>query len=203
MGAGTLLVYDEAFPRAKTQTGAAIRNSPSEAELRDNKYPEPYKLLPIKEAAAPDAYFADIAKAAKDMGQLGRLIILGHGRVVPVANEAGNARIFMGVIMGATPISISNASGLGKLRGLFAKGASAELWVCEAASRETEGGISGVVFCQKVADTLGVVVVAAEITQIFESADQQPTPEGGWQSTAKFLPWDGTPQRFSPRPQGK
>jgi len=76
--AGTLLVYDAAFPRARVATGP-IRNTPNANELRANSYPEPYRLLPIWEASSPDTYFGAIADAAKSMGRLSRLIIFGHG----------------------------------------------------------------------------------------------------------------------------
>lgn len=198
MAAGTLLVYDEAFPRATSPAGP-IRNSPSEAELRDNKYPEPYKLLPIREASAPETYFAEITAAAKAMGQLGRLIVLGHGRVVNAAEGAGTVRVTIGVIIGSGDITASNAYGLKGLKSLFGKEAQAELWVCEAAATGTSGGISGVTLCQAVADALGVPVLAAAIEQQYDTVDQREMPGGGWQSTAKFLPWEGTPLRFKPR----
>jgi hypothetical protein len=78
--AGMLLVYDDAFPRARATTGP-IRNTPGADELRANGYPEPHRLLPIPEASPPDAYFRAIAGAAEAMGQHSRLIIFGHGRV--------------------------------------------------------------------------------------------------------------------------
>src|SRR5882724_5047044 len=81
---GTLLVYDDGFPRARVAAGP-IRNTPSVNELRANSYPEPYRLLPIWEASSPDTYFGAIADAAKSMGRLSRLIIFGHGRVVNAA----------------------------------------------------------------------------------------------------------------------
>jgi hypothetical protein len=198
-GPGTLLVYDEAFPRATAPGGVPIRNTPIEAELRDNKYPAPYKLLPIKEAAAPEAYFAEIAAAAKAMGQLARLIIFGHGRVVNAAEGTGTVRVTTGIIIGAKDITALNANGLDKLAKYFAKDAQAELWVCEAAATGTSGGISGVTLCQALADALTVPVLAAAIEQQYDTVDQQPIPGGGWQSNAKFLPWEGTPLKFKPR----
>src|SRR3954464_491172 len=77
--AGTLLVYDEAFPRATAPSGP-IRNTPSADELRDNNYPTPYRLLPIPQASQPDAYFAAMADAARAAGPLSRLIIFGPRR---------------------------------------------------------------------------------------------------------------------------
>ena len=45
--AGTLLAYDDAFPRARVATGP-IRNTPSADELRANSYPEPFRMLPLR-----------------------------------------------------------------------------------------------------------------------------------------------------------
>jgi hypothetical protein len=42
-------------------------------------------------------------------------------------------------------------------------------------------------------------VIAATITQEYTTANQVELPDGGWQSTAQFLPWEGTTIRFSPR----
>ena len=50
-----------------------------------------------------------------------------------------------------------------------------------------------------IADALGVPVLAATIAQEFTTSNQTEAPGGGWQSTAQFLPWEGTPVRFTPR----
>jgi hypothetical protein len=195
---GTLLVYDDGFPRARVAAGP-IRNTPSVNELRANSYPEPYRLLPIWEASSPDTYFGAIADAAQAMGQLSRLIIFGHGRVANAAVPTGITRVTTGIILGASDITASNASMLRPLRGRFTRDAQAELWVCEAAAAGTEGGQSGVILCQSIADALGVPVVAGTISQEFTTVDQVEAPGGGWQSTAQFLPWEGATVRFTPR----
>jgi hypothetical protein len=196
--AGTLLVYDAAFPRARVAAGP-IRNTPNADELRANSYPEPYRLLPIWEASSPDTYVGAIADAAKSMGRLSRLIIFGHGRVVNAAVPKGVTRVTTGIIIGAEDLTASNASKLRSLRGRFARHAQAELWVCEAAAAGAAGGQSGVVLCQSIADALGVPVLAATSAQEYTTVDQHEAPDGGWQSTAQFLPWEGTPIRFTPR----
>ncbi|MDQ6437246.1 hypothetical protein RB623_24610 [Mesorhizobium sp. LHD-90] len=196
--AGTLLVYDDSFPRARVAAGP-IRNTPSADELRANSYPEPFRLLPIWEASSPDTYFGAMADAADAMGRVERLIIFGHGRVVNAAQGAGTVRVTTGIVVGAQDISASNASGLSVLRDKFARNAQAELWVCDAAAAGESGGQSGRLLCQAIADALGVTVIAATITQEYTTANQAEIPSGGWQSTAQFLPWEGTTVRFSPR----
>ncbi len=196
--AGTLLAYDDAFPRARVPDGP-IRNTPGAEELRTNGYPAPYRLLPIWEASRPDTYFEAMAGAAEAMGTVDCFILFGHGRVVNALEGAGTVRVTTGIIIGASDITASNASGLGALRGRFARGARAELWVCEAAAAGSSGGSSGQVLCQAIADALRVPVVAATITQEYTTVDQAEIPGGGWQSTAQFLPWEGTTVRFSPR----
>lgn len=198
--AGTLLVFDEAFPRARVPAGP-IRNTPSAAELRPNSYPEPYKLLPIPEASSPETYAGAIADAAKSLGRLSRLIIFGHGRVANAAVPTGIARVTTGIIIGASDLTASNAALLSKLRGQFEPQAQAELWVCEAAAAGAAGGQSGVLLCQAIADALGVSVLAATLEQEYTTADQHEAAGGGWQSTAQFLPWEGKTIRFTPRPQ--
>lgn len=195
---GTLLVYDIAFPRARAPSGP-IRNTPSDAELRANRYPEPYRLLPIREASRPETYFRAIADAAATMDPLSRFIIFGHGRVANAATPSGVTRVTTGIIIGASDITATNASGLRALRGHFATGAQAELWVCEAAAAGEAGGSSGPLLCQSIADALGVPVVAAVRAQEYTSTNQREAPGGGWQSTAQFLPWEGRTIRFTPR----
>lgn len=196
--AGTLLVYDDAFPRARVAAGP-IRNTPSADELRANNYPTPHRLLPIWEASSPDIYFGAIAGAAEAMGRLDRFIVFGHGRVVNAAEGAGTVRVTTGIVVGANDLTASNASGLQPLRRRFAPQAQAELWVCEAAAAGEAGGQSGRVLCQSIADALGVPLVAATITQQYSTVNQAEIPSGGWQSTAQFLPWEGTTVRFTPR----
>lgn len=196
--AGTLLVYDDAFPRAHVPAGP-IRNTPAADELRANSYPAPYRLLPIWEASRPDTYFEAMSDAAEAMGQVDCFILFGHGRVVNALEGRGTVRVTTGIIIGASDITASNASGLRALRRRFARGARAELWVCEAAAAGASGGQSGQVLCQSIADALGIEVVAATITQEYTTANQAELPDGGWQSTAQFLPWEGTTVRFAPR----
>jgi hypothetical protein len=196
--AGTLLVFDDAFPRARVASGP-IRNTPSADELRANSYPEPYRLLPIWEASSPDVYFDAIADAASAMGRISRLIIFGHGRVANAAVPSGIKKVTTGIVIGASDLTASNASMLSPLRSRFAPHGQAELWVCEAAAAGEEGGQSGVILCQSIADALGVPVLAATIAQEYTTANQTEAPGGGWQSTAQFLPWEGTPVRFTPR----
>ncbi len=193
--AGTLLVYDEAFPRATAPSGP-IRNTPSADELRDNNYPAPYRLLPIPQASQPDAYFAAMADAARAAGPLSRLVIFGHGRVANAAVPSGVVKVTTGIVVGASDLTAANASGL---RGRFERHGQAELWVCDAAAAGQAGGQSGVILCQSIADALGVPVLAATIEQQYETTDQKPVDGGGWQSTVQFLPWEGTTVRFTPR----
>ncbi len=196
--AGTLLVYDEAFPRATAPSGP-IRNTPSADELRDNNYPAPYRLLPIPQASQPDAYFAAMADAARAAGPLSRLVIFGHGRVANAAVPSGVVKVTTGIVVGASDLTAANASGLRGLRGRFERHGQAELWVCDAAAAGQAGGQSGVILCQSIADALGVPVLAATIEQQYETTDQKPVDGGGWQSTVQFLPWEGTTVRFTPR----
>lgn len=201
---GTLLAYDAAFPRARVDRGTnagPIFNTPSADELRSNSYPEPYRLLAIPEASAPASYFPSMADAARAMRPLDRLIIFGHGRVVAAVSAAGRTRVTTGIIIGSTDITAANASSLDACRGLFARSAQIELWVCEAAAAGEAGGQSGTLLCQAIADALGVPVVAATITQQYATIDQAERPGGGWQSTARFLPWEGETTRFTPRPR--
>jgi hypothetical protein len=196
--AGTLLVFDDAFPRASAPSGP-IRNTPGAAELAANSYPAPHRLLSIGAADPPSTYVEAIAAAARAMGRLNRLIIFGHGRVVNAAVATGVTRVTTGIIIGASDLTASNASALSALRGQFERDAQAELWVCEAAAAGAAGGMSGGLLCQAIADALGVQVLAATIEQEYTTADQQEAPGGGWQSTAQFLPWEGTTVRFMPR----
>jgi hypothetical protein len=200
--AGTLLVFDEAFPRARVDAGP-IRNTPSATELRANSYPEPYKLLPVSVASSPETYCAAIVGAAKAAGRLNRLIIFGHGRVVNAAVPSGITRVTTGIIIGSSDLTASNAKLLSGLRGQFEPQAQAELWVCEAAAAGSAAGQSGVLLCQSIADALGVPVLAATVEQEYTTVDQQEAPGGGWQSTAQFLPWEGTTIHFTPRPERK
>jgi hypothetical protein len=140
--AGTLLVYDEAFPRARVASGP-IRNTPSTNELRANNYPEPYRLMPIWEASSPETYYGAIADAAEAMGKLSRFIIFGHGRVVNALSGKQTVRVTTGIVIGASDITASNASMLRRLRKRFVPNAQAELWVCEAAAAGREGGSQG------------------------------------------------------------
>jgi len=199
---GTLLAFDEAFPRGRVASGP-ILNTPGTQELRDNGYPAPHRLLPIPVTSAPESYVEAIAAAAKEMGTLSRLILFGHGRVAQAFLTTGIARVTTGIVLGSADITTSNASLLDRLDGRFEANAQAELWVCEAAAAGQAGGKSGVVLCQAIADALGIPVVAADIEQAYDTVDQRELPTGGWQSTAKFLPWEGTTQRFTPRAKPK
>jgi hypothetical protein len=195
--AGTLLVYDDAFPRARVKDGP-ILNTPGVGELRANGYPEPYRLLPIWEACSPDTYFETIADAAAEMDRLDRFIVFGHGRVVNAAVPSGVVQVTTGIVIGASDITADNARRLPNLRRRAATGARAELWVCDAAAAGSSGGVSGVRLCQSIADALGIEVLAATITQEYTTENQRPIDGGGWRSTAVFLPWEGRTVLFRP-----
>jgi hypothetical protein len=199
---GTLLVYDNDFPRASAPSGR-IRNTPDAAELRAPSYPLPHRLLPVLSASPSDNYYREIADAAREMGRLDRFIIFGHGRVANAATPTGGARVTVGIILGASGITAHNAHNLGRLRDRFARHAHAELWVCEAAAVSASAVLSGVLLCQSIADALGIPVLAAPVAQEYTTVDQQEAPDGGWQSTAEFLPWEGKPTRFAPRPSSR
>ena len=75
---GTLLAFDEAFPRGKVDTGpnaGPILNTPGTQELRANGYPAPYRLLPIPVTSSPEVYVSAMSMAAREMGALSRLIV--------------------------------------------------------------------------------------------------------------------------------
>lgn len=197
---GSLLAFDEDFPRAMNST-VPIRNTPSVAELRANNYPEPYHLLPIGVTSTPEQYCRAICTAGRSMRRLDRLIIFGHGQVVTAAVGVGSTQVTTGIVLGASPLTASNASLLSSPSIAFARNARVELWVCSAASANEVGGQSGVVLCQAIADALDVTVVASAITQNYSSQNQTEMPGGGWRSTVEFLPWDGELFRFTPRPR--
>jgi hypothetical protein len=197
--AGTLLAFDEAFPRKDAPTGP-ILNTPGIQELRANGYPGPHRLLPIAVTSSPETYVTAIAMTAREMGAPNRLILFGHGRV---AEKTGIARVTTGIVLGSADLTASNASLLERLNGGFEANAQVELWVCEAAAAGQAGGKSGVLLCQAIADALGVPVLAATAEQQYDSVDQHERPNGGWQSTAQFLPWEGKTLRFAPRPKPK
>lgn len=194
---GTLLVYDNAFPRAQAKDGP-IYNTPGKGELRKNGYPEPYEMLAIWEASSPDVYFDAMAGAVARMDRLDRFILFGHGRVVNAAVPTGIVQVTTGIVIGASDITADNARNLPDLRRKAAAGAQAELWVCDAAAAGSSGGKSGVRLCQAIADALGIPVLAAEITQQYDTEDQRRIDGGGWQSTAVFLPWEGKTTLFRP-----
>ena len=195
---GTLLAYDAAFPRAAVRAGP-ILNSPSADELRANGYPAPYRLLPIPQASNPASYYARIAATAAIMAQLDRLILLGHGRVVSAVTASGTTPVTIGIIIGSSDITASNADQLRATRRHLSRTARAELWVCQAAAAGEAGGQSGTILCQAIADALGVRVIAPTQLQEYTSQDQHEIPSGGWQSTMRFLPWEGETLRFMPR----
>lgn len=195
--AGTLLVYDAAFPRARVAKGP-ILNTPSTKELSANGYPEPHQLLPIKEATSPEYYFKQMSEAVAKSDKLDRFIVFGHGRVVNAAVPAGTVQVTTGIIIGASDITPINARYLPDLRKKASTGAQAELWVCDAAAAGGSGDYSGVKLCQAIADALGIQVLAATITQQYTTEDQREIETGGWQSTAVFLPWEGTTMLFRP-----
>jgi hypothetical protein len=195
---GTLLAYDAAFPRAAVRAGP-ILNSPSADELRANRYPAPHRLLPIPQASNPESYYTSIAAAAASMAQLDRLILLGHGRVVSALTARGTSPVTTGIIFGSSDITASNAHQLRATARHLSRTARAELWVCQAAAAGEAGGQSGTILCQAIADALGVEVIAPTQLQEYSSHDQQERPGGGWQSTTRFLPWEGETLRFTPR----
>jgi hypothetical protein len=202
---GTLLAFDEAFPRGKVEgpNAGPILNTPGTQELRDNGYPAPYRLLPIPVTSSPECYAWAMYTAARDMMPLSRLIIFGHGKVAQMLLEAKIVRVTTGIVLGAADLTSSNAPLLDRLDGCFAANAQAELWVCEAAAAGKRGGKSGVLLCQSIANALGVPLLAADIEQEYDTVGQHEIPTGGWQSTVKFLPWEGTVRRFTPQPKPK
>lgn len=203
--AGTLLAFDEAFPRGKVDgpNAGPILNTPGTQELRDNGYPAPHRLLPIPVTSSPESYVWAMYTAAREMMPLSRLILFGHGKVAQMLVNTGIVRVTTGIVLGSADLTSSNASLLDRLDGCFEANAQAELWVCEAATAGARGGKSGVLLCQSIADALGVALLAADIEQEYDTVGQHERSEGGWQSTAKFLPWEGTIRRFTPRPKPK
>ena len=195
---GTLLAYDADFPRANAPSGP-IYNHPSEAELREHQYPAPYRLLPLRQGLAAEAYCDQIASAASAMRRLDRLILFGHGRVVQAATPSGPRPVTTGIIIGNEDITQYNAHYLSPIRRHMARGGMAELWVCDAAAAGEAGGQSGERLCTAIARALRVPVKAARETQRYTSgADQREIPGGGWQSTVRFLPWEGPLVFFRP-----
>ena len=198
---GTLLAYDAAFPRPHdTSRTGPIVNRPSEAELRAHSqlYPGPYRLLPIARHTPVETYCREIASACQAMKPVDRLILFGHGRVVRARIGSGYGPVTTGIIIGGQDISIDNAWRLsGAAPHLNADGL-AELWVCEAAGVGESGGVSGSRLCSAIARSLGVTLKAAEQTQYYDTVNQQETQDGGWQSTARFLPWEGPVVYYAP-----
>ncbi|MEP6875594.1 MAG: hypothetical protein ABI887_14640 [Burkholderiales bacterium] len=195
---GTLLVYDADFPRAATARGERIINRPTAAELMDNHYPAPQRLLAIPSSLAPDAYVALILREMRTFTRaIDVLAIFGHGVVSSAATPGGSVAVTTGILLGASPITQSSASLLSTLRGHLARHARCELWVCQAASRGGAGGLSGHNLCQAIADALRVEVRASAI-------DQQTDTIGGagtLESEIQFLPWDGEVETI--RPSGR
>jgi len=202
---GTLLAFDEDFPRGKVDgpNAGPILNTPGTQELRDNGYPAPHRLLPIPVTSSPETYVWSMYMAAREMMPLSRLIIFGHGRVAQLLMKADLVRVTTGIVLGSADLDASNAALLGQLDGCFEANAQAELWVCEAAAAGRRGGRSGVLLCQAIADALSVSLLAADIEQEYDTVGQHERTGGGWQSTAKFLPWEGTVRRFTPNPKPK
>lgn len=195
---GTILAYDAAFPRAAVRSGP-ILNTPSADELRAHHYPEPHRLLPIPQASNPELYCARIAAAAAASAPLDRLILLGHGRVASAVTARGTIPVTIGIIIGAADLTASNVGRLRSTAPHLSRNALAELWVCQAAAAGEAGGQSGTILCQAIADALGVRVIAPSQMQEYTSHDQHEMTGGGWQSTLRFLPWEGETLRFTPR----
>jgi len=130
---GTLLAFDEAFPRKDAPTGP-IRNTPGTQELRANGYPVPHRLLPVPVKSPPETYVTAISAAAREMGGLNRLILFGHGRV---AEKAGITRVTTGIMLGSADLTASNASLLERLDGQFEANAQSLLVVLLEAGCET------------------------------------------------------------------
>ena len=197
---GTLLVYDTDFPRATTSRGERIINRPTAAELMDNHYPAPQRLLAIPSALAPEAYVALILREMRAfIRSIDVLAIFGHGVVSSAATPGGIVPVTTGILLGASPITQSSASLLSTLRGHLARHARCELWVCQAASRGTAGasGLSGHNLCQAIADALRVEVRASAIDQRTDTIGGAGTLE----SEIQFLPWEGEVETI--RPSGR
>ena len=198
---GTLLAFDAAFPRPEdTSRTGPIVNRPSAAELRNNSelYPGPYRLLPIAQNTPVETYCSQIAAACQAMRPLDRLILFGHGRVVRARIGGGYGPVTTGIIIGSQDINIDNAWRLSAFQPHLNSEGMAELWVCDAAGAGESGGVSGSRLCVAIARALGITVKAAEQTQRYDSVNQQEIPGGGWQSTARFLPWEGPVVYFLP-----
>jgi hypothetical protein len=137
---GTLLAYDDAFPRARVPAGP-IRNTPGADELRANGYPAPYRLLPIWEASRPETYLEAISDAAEAMGTIDCFILFGHGRVVNALEARRTVRVTTGIIIGASDITASNASGFRALRGNSRAGRERSCGSARRQRRARPGGI--------------------------------------------------------------
>ena len=195
---GTLLAFDEAFPRA-TRGSTPIYNRPSTAELASENYPAPHALLAIPVGITIERYVALILTRMQRMRRVDRLILFGHGQVANAARPTGVVPVTIGIIMGANNIQMSNVDELASLRGGFAPRAECELWVCNAADPTSVSGVGGVSLCQAIADQLRVPVSASPVEQEYTTSDQE-IGEDSITSTAHFLPWEGTVSRFNPRP---
>jgi len=193
--AGTLLAYDAAFPRAQLRSGARILNTPSTAELAEypDLYPTPHEPLSIPMATTATGYCGMIASKARTMSPLDRLILFAHGVVANAAEGTRVVQVTTGIAMGSENLTQYNAHLLGAAKDHFARNALVELWVCDAAAAGESGGVSGNRLCAEIAKALKVTVKAAVQTQQYDTVagTQQQTAEGGWQSTARFLPWEG------------
>lgn len=192
---GTLLAFDNAFPRARAPTGDAIINRPRADELRANSYPAPYTLLPIGESATPREYIRTMTTQARRLRGVDTLIVFAHGQVT----NTGRGHVMTGILLGSAPIEMANVALLRSLRPTFARGAHVELWVCQAASpTEVFDGrhhLSGHNLCQAIADALQRPVQAS-------ASDQQTTTASGagsYTSEVNFLPWEGPVETFRPR----
>ncbi|MEO8545182.1 MAG: hypothetical protein ABI434_16470 [Burkholderiaceae bacterium] len=196
---GTLLVFDQNFPRSRAATGDMIINRPRVAELMAEGYPAPHRLLPIAVSSNADQYVPQIAQAARSLSsRIDVLIIFAHGQVTSAYGPAGVMPVMTGILLGSNPIAQDNADLLRCLRPRFARGAHCELWVCQAASPTAtspgRGSTSGHNLCQAIADALRIPVQAS-------ASDQQTTTmtgAGTFDSEIDFLPWEGPVETFRP-----
>jgi hypothetical protein len=196
---GTLLVYDQGFPRASTRAGEPIHNRPTLGELERGHYPAPRALLPIPQAAGLSTCIAQMVDGARRLSRsIDVLIVFGHGQVSRVATPSGVSPVTTGILLGAEPLTQSNARALQALRPRLARGAHCELWVCQAASTGSAGtgrdARSGHRLCQAIANALAVPVHASAVDQRTTTV----SGHGSLDSEVEFLPWEGELQVIRP-----
>ena len=193
---GTLLAYDEAFPRA-AHSSLTVVNHPSLGELQANSYPAPHQLLPLRREHPASEYISTIHHNMRAMHRVNCLILFGHGHVARLLDATGIIPITTGIVLGSQDLGADNVRLLRRLRDGFAPRGKCELWVCNAANPNRAQSNSGSSLCQSIADALNVEVVAPAETQSYRSEGQE--FEGDTvRSTVVFLPFEGNVFHFRP-----